>query len=122
MPVWSPDSKKLAFVARTNGDDPHADNNEQALHSAIGVIDLATLQVQQVGSEEQTHLPININPVWVAHGAQVTFTALNPVNRDLGGTQRYWSAMLTPATNPGSQNQARIIPLSPGIPHVIAAG
>jgi Tol biopolymer transport system component len=122
LPVWSPDSRKLAFVARTNGDDPHADNNEQALHSAISVVDLATLQVQQVGAEEQTQLPINVNPVWVAHGTQVTFTALNPVNRDLGGTQRYWRATIPSATNPGSQNQARIVPLSPGISRVIAVG
>jgi dipeptidyl aminopeptidase/acylaminoacyl peptidase len=122
VPVWSPDSQKLAFVARTNGDDPHADNEEQALHSAIHVVDLATLHVQQVGSEEQTRLPINVNPVWVAHGTRVTFTALHPVNRDLGGTQHYWSAMLPPATHAGSQNQARIVPLSPGISHVIAAG
>jgi hypothetical protein len=122
MPVWSPDSKRLAFVARTNGDDLHADNDEQALHSAIDVVDLATLQVQQVGSEEQTHLPLNVNPVWVAHGTQITFTALNPVNRDLGGTQRYWSATIPPEMSPNEQSQARIVPLSPGISHVIAGG
>ena len=122
MPVWSPDSNKLAFVARTNADDPHADNDQQALHSAVDVVDLTTLQVQRVGSEGQTHLPINVNPVWVQHGTQVTFTALNPINRDLGGTERYWSAMLTPATSAGSQSQARVIPLSPGISHVIAVG
>ena len=122
VPVWSPDSKKLAFVARTNGSDPHADNDEQALHSAISIVDLATLQVQQIASEEQTHLPININPVWTTHGTQVTFTALNPVNHDLGGTQHYWSAQITPTTNPNNQQQAHIVPLSPGIPHVIAEG
>lgn len=122
VPAWSPDSTRLAFVARTNGTDPHADNDEQALHSAIAIVDLATLQVQQVGSEGQTQLPINIDPVWVAHGTQLTFTALNPVNRDLGGTQRYWSVAVIPATNPDGQQQARVIPLSPDISHVIAAG
>ena len=122
LPVWSPDSKRLAFVARTNGADAHADNEQQALHSAIRVVDLATLQVQQVGSEAQTQHPINVNPVWVAHGTQVTFTALNPINRDLGGTQRYWSAMVVPATNPDSQKQAHIVPLTPDISHVIAVG
>jgi WD40 repeat protein len=122
MPVWSPDSKKLAFVTRTNGNDTHADDNEQALHSAIAMVDLATLYVQQVGSEEQTHLPININPVWASYGTQITFTALNPVNRDLGGTQHYWSATITPTSNPNDRKQARIVPLSPDIAHVIAAG
>jgi dipeptidyl aminopeptidase/acylaminoacyl peptidase len=122
MPVWSPNSKKLAFVERTNNNDPHADNNDQALQSAICVVDLATLQVQQLASKEQTNLPININPVWVAHGTRVTFTALNPVNRDLGSTQHYWSAMVTPSTKLDEQKQARIASLSPGILHVIAAG
>ena len=133
MPSWSPDGKKLAFVERTNTDDPHADTNAQALQTAIGVVDLATLQVQQIASTDQTGLPININPVWIGQGNQVTFTALNPVNHDLGGTQRYWTVLITspaPASVPSAHNtgqsdhqqQVRVAPVSPTILHVIAAG
>jgi Tol biopolymer transport system component len=120
VPIWSPDGKKLAFVERTNSSDTLANTDEQALQSAICVVDLASLHVQQIASEEQTDLPININPVWTTHGTHVTFTALNPVNYDLGGTQRYWSAMISPAIHAGNQGQARVVPLSSDILHVVA--
>ena len=122
QPVWSPDGTKLAFVSRTNDNDAQANTNDQALQSAISVVDLATQQVQQVGSEAQTDLPINTNPVWVAHGTQVTFTALNPVNHDLGGTQRYWSAMIPSPTSTNDTKQVHIVAVSQDISHVIAAG
>src|SRR5262249_23176412 len=99
-----------------------ANTNDQALQSAISVVDLATQQVQQVGSEAQTDLPININPVWIAHGTQVTFAALKPVNRDLGGTQRYWSAMIPSTTSTNDTKQVHIVAVSQDISHVIAAG
>jgi Tol biopolymer transport system component len=120
MPSWSPDGKQLAFVQRTNLDDQQADKNEQALRSAIGVVDLATLQVQQVAAEQQTGLPININPVWGTQGKQITFTALSPTNRDPGGTRRYWSASV-PSVAVGAEKQAHVTPLSMSITQVVAA-
>lgn len=116
-PIWSPDSGKIAYVVRTNVADHRADVSAQSLQSAIAVVDVASGHSWLVATSAQTGVQINANPQWVAGGADITFTAYNPINRVLGGTPRYWSAAVE-----GPQVSAFVTPLSPAISHVIAIG
>ena len=116
-PVWSPDSHKLAFIARINVGDRHANLQAQALECAIGVVDVQSGQSWQVASAQQTGMMLNINPVWANNSASITFTALNPINRVVGGTPRYWSARVAGPTLRPMATQ-----LTPALAHVIAVG
>jgi len=117
MPVWSPDSRKLAFIARTNVGDRRADQQAQALQCTIGVVDVQSSQSWHVVSAQQTGMMLNINPGWTPDSASITFTALNPINRVVGGTPRYWSARVVgPTTHPAATQ------LTPALSHVIAIG
>ncbi len=116
-PVWSPDSRKIAFIARTNTGDRHANLQEQALECAIGVVDIQSEQAWHVVSPQQTGMMLNINPNWSANSASITFTALNPINRVVGGTPRYWSARVGGPTVRPSVTQ-----LTPALAHIVAIG
>ncbi|MBO0782846.1 MAG: hypothetical protein J2P37_28865 [Ktedonobacteraceae bacterium] len=89
---WSPDSRKVAFIARTNFDEPLADIQPQALQCAVAIADVMGNRSWLIASTKQTGLRWNINPTWANGGTSITFTALNPVNQVLGGMPRYWSA------------------------------
>ncbi len=116
-PVWSPDSRKIAFIARTNVGDRHADEQAQALQCTIGVVDVQSGQSWHVVSAQQTGMQLNINPTWTANSASITFTALNPINSVIGGTPRYWSARVAgPTTRPAATQ------LTPALSNVIAVG
>jgi Tol biopolymer transport system component len=114
-PVWSPDSRKIAFVARTNVGNRQADLQMQSLQSAVAVVDVTTSQSWIAASANQTGMQLNYNPSWAAGSASITFTASNPVNRVLGGMPRYWSAR---AISP--HMQLAVSPLTPVMAHIIA--
>jgi hypothetical protein len=116
-PSWSPDSSKIAFVVRTNVEDHQADALPQALQCAIGVVTVGDGRTWLIASSQQTAKPWNINPTWMMDGSSIIFTALDPVNRVVGGTPRYWSAHVV-----GPQEKLQVLPISPAIPHVVAAG
>ncbi len=117
IPVWSPDSHKIAFIARTNTGDRLADSQAQALQCTIGVVNVQTNQSWHIVSAQQTGMMLNLNPTWTADSASITFTALNPINHVVGGTPRYWSARVVgPTTRPAA------IQLTPALSHVIAVG
>ncbi|GAC1349039.1 MAG: hypothetical protein NVSMB27_18890 [Ktedonobacteraceae bacterium] len=116
IPVWSPDSHKIAFVIRTNADDRQANISMQSLQTAIAVVDVTTSHAWTVASAKQTGMQLNLNPTWTADSAySITFTASNPVNRLLGGSPRYWSARVA-----GIQSQLLVSPLTPTLTHIIA--
>ena len=115
-PVWSPDSRKIAFVVRTNVGDRQADLQMQSLQSAVAIVDVTTRQSWIAASGHQTGTQLNYNPMWVADSTSVTFTASNPVNRVLGGMPRYWSARVL-----GPLMQPAVSPLTPVLTHIIAA-
>lgn len=114
MPVWSPDGRKIAFVVRTNLHDQMADEQEQALQCAIGIVDLTSGQSWQAATPQQTGMQWNINPTWSSDSAHITFTALNPTNHVLGGTPRYWSVQASPM-HPAAT------PITPSLSHVVAS-
>jgi len=116
-PVWSPDSHKIAFVVRTNVNDQRADIQEEALQSAIGIVDVTSGHSRLVGLPTQTGVQMSINPLWTDDSASVTFTAMNPANKVVGGTPRYWSADV-----PQDQSSPPPVPLTPAISHVVAEG
>ncbi len=114
-PVWSPDSREIAYVQRTNYGSRQADLSAQSLQSAIAVVDVRAGRSWIVAAPAQTGMQINANPQWSANGATITFTAFNAINRVIGGTPRYWSASVAVY---GSRPS--VTPLSPTIPHVVA--
>ncbi len=114
---WSPDSTKIAFVARANPGESMADQSTQSLKSAIEVVNVDSGHTWTAASSVQTGVQINASPVWSADSSRITFTAYNPLNPELGGTARYWSVSATP--NPITPSAA---PLSQPITHVIALG
>ena len=117
MPVWSPDSRKIAFIARTNVNDSRANQRSQALQCTIGVVDVQSSRSWLVVSAQQTGMLLNINPSWTSDSASITFTALNPINQVVGGTPRYWSARVAgPTTRPAATQ------LTPALSHVVAMG
>ncbi|MBV9614552.1 MAG: PD40 domain-containing protein [Ktedonobacteraceae bacterium] len=114
-PSWSPDSRKVAFIVRTNPQDAQANIQSQSLQSAINVIDIASKKIYQIASPRETGMQLNTNPTWMADSAHVTFTALNPPNRVLGGTLHYWSVSAT-----SSQVHPSAMMLGGPIAHVVA--
>ena len=117
MPVWSPDSRKIAFIARTNTTDRRADQQAQALQCTIGVVDVQSNQSWHIVSAQQTGMQQNIHPVWTTDSASITFTALNPINTVIGGTPRYWSARVAGPTIRPAATQ-----LTPALSRVVAIG
>lgn len=115
-PAWSPDSRRIAYVERTNFADRQADLSAQSLQSAIAVVDAQTGRSWVVAAPAQTGMQINANPQWSANGASITFTAFNPINRVIGGTPRYWSASVA-----ADGSRPSVVPLSPTISHVVAS-
>lgn len=114
---WSPDSRRIAYVQRTNIGDHAANFSAQALQSAIAVVDTSTGHSWTVASQAQTGKQISANAVWTAGGTMLTFTSYNPFNLVLGGEPRYWSAqvseqLLRPA----------VIPLTSSLLHIAAIG
>lgn len=128
MPVWSPDSSKIAYIVRTNAKERSADINAQALQSAIAVVDIKSGRSQLVASAAQTKMQINANPAWSADSTSLTFAAFNPINCVVGGTPHYWlasglnSVFRTQAASiPSQQGQSLSLqPLSATIEHVVA--
>ena len=114
-PVWSPDSRKIAFVARTNVGNHQADLQMQSLQCAVAIVDVITSQSWITASAHQTGMQLNYNPSWAIGSASITFTASNPVNRVLGGMPRYWSARAV-----GPHMQPAVSPLTPVMTHIIA--
>jgi Tol biopolymer transport system component len=115
--TWSPDSRKIAYIARTNFHDRRANVLAQSLQSAVGIASVESARTWLVASPEQTGLPLNSNPTWSVDSASIIFTASQPVNRDIGGSPRYWSARVTDSTT-----KPQVVPITPAIPRVIAAG
>ena len=114
---WSPDSRRIAYVLRTNVSDRSANFSAQSLQSAIAVVDTGTGHFWMVASQAQTGKQISSNAVWTAGGKKLTFTAYNPFNLVLGGTPRYWSAQV------GDQpSQPSVIPLTPSLLSIVAIG
>jgi Tol biopolymer transport system component len=114
-PSWSPDSSKVAFIARTNPHDVLANVQSQSLQSAINIVDIATKKVSQVASPQVTGMQLNLNPTWASDSSHITFTALNAPNQVLGGTLHYWSVSAAPA-----QVNPSLSVLSTPIAHVVA--
>jgi Tol biopolymer transport system component len=113
--AWSPDSSKIAYIARTNVSDSQANLQAQALQCAIAVVDIATAHSELVASASETGMQLNYAPTWSADSSSITFIASNPANLALGGSPRYWSAKLI-----SSQMKPSLAPLTPEIPHVAA--
>lgn len=124
--TWSPDSRSIAYIARTNNGSRAADYTAQSLQCAVAVVNVASGASEMVATPAQTGMQINDHPQWIANGAgslSITFTAYNPFNLVLGGSPRYWSASFSRAADHLSQSQ--VVPLSPGISsiqHVVAIG
>ncbi len=115
--TWSPDSRRIAYVLRTNVGDRSANFSAQSLQSAIAVVDTSTGQSWTVASQVQTGLQMSSNAVWTSGGKKLTFTAYNSFNLALGGTPRYWSAQV------GDQlSQPSVIPLTPSLLSIVAIG
>jgi WD40 repeat protein len=114
---WSPDSTKIAFVARTNPTVSMADQSIQSLQSAVDVVDVSSGRVWSVASPMSTGVQINASPAWSANSSQITFAAFNPLNPELGGKVRYWSAEVS-----SSNIHPSAVALSQPITHVIALG
>jgi hypothetical protein len=90
---------------------------EQSLECGIGVADVQSKRAWLVASPQQTGVQMNIHPAWSSNSANITFAALNPPNRILGGTPRYWSARVA-----GPLEAPNVRQLTAAIPHVIAIG
>lgn len=125
-PVWSPDGSKIAFVQRTNPSDPHANEQLQALQTAVAVVNVATDQSWVVAAPSSTGAQLNLDPVWSSNSANITFIASNPLNLAIGGTPRYWLAQNVAAAiehaQVGPQPQPSLTPLTAPMAHIVAAG
>ena len=125
-PVWSPDGSSLAFVQRTNPADPHANEQVQALQTAIAVVNVTTHQTEVIASPKQTGVQLNLNPSWSSNSANITFIASNPLNLAIGGTPRYWLAQNVEVALEhsllGPQPQLSLTPLTPPMSHIVAVG
>jgi Tol biopolymer transport system component len=117
MPSWSPDGQKLAYVVRTNLNDHSADTLSQALQCGIGEFNLQTHQARLIVTPAQTAHQWNIDPTWSAQGDHIMFTALNPMNRLIGGTTQNWSAQVSDKVG-----TLQIVPISSTLSHVVAWG
>lgn len=116
--AWSPDSLRIAYVARTNVSDRQADYSMQALQSAVAVVDVSSRRSWLVATPQQTGMQINDAPLWVGgQDVRLTFLAYNPFNLALGGTPRYWSAQVSEQLAAPT-----VIPLTPSLSHVVAFG
>lgn len=126
VPVWSPDGGSIAFVQRTNPSDPHANEQVQALQTAIAVVNVATHRSWVVASPKQTGVQLNLNPSWSSNSANITFIAANPLNLAIGGTPRYWLAQNVEAvldhTRFGPRPQLSLTPLTAPMAHIAAVG
>lgn len=126
VPVWSPDGSEIAFILRTNPSDPHANEQMQALQTAIAVVNVATHQSWVVASPKQTGVQLNLNPSWSGNSANITFIAANPLNLAIGGTPRYWLAQNVAATlehaQVGPQPLLSLTPLTAPMAHIAAVG
>ncbi len=126
VPVWSPDSSSIAFVLRTNPSDAHANEQVQALQTAIAVVNVATHHSWVVASPKQTGVQLNLNPSWSSNSANITFIAANPLNFAIGGTPRYWVAQNVEAVlehaQVGPQPQLSLTPLTVPMAHIAAVG
>jgi WD40 repeat protein len=114
---WSPDGRRIAYVLRTNTGDRPADFSAQSLQSAIAVVDVSTGRSWVVASQIQTGKQISANPLWMANGSKLTFTAYNPFNLVLGGSPRYWSAQVR-----DQPSQPQVIPLTSSLLRIAAIG
>src|SRR5579872_2154487 len=123
-PVWSPDGSSIAFVQRTNPSDPHANEQVQALQTAIAVVNVSTHQTEVIASPQQTGVQLNLNPSWSGNSADITFIAANPLNLSIGGTPRYWLAQNVEAvlehSQVGLQPQLSLTPLTAPMSHIVA--
>jgi Tol biopolymer transport system component len=112
---WSPNSQALAVVARTNLDQSLADQQAQALQSAVEIVNVDNGHVQVIAGPAQTGKQINVGPVWSADSSQITFAAYNPLNPVVGGSPSYWSASI----HASSTQPALVLP-SAQLTHVVA--
>jgi Tol biopolymer transport system component len=121
-PSWSPDSKNVAFIVRTNVADVAADTQAQALQSGISVVNIQNNHSTMIASARQTGVQLNTNPSWSKDSSSITFVAQNPANRVLGGSPRYYIAHV--ATTNGSitaSTQGQVRPLTGTLSHIVAA-
>lgn len=114
---WSPDSRRIAYVLRTNVGDRAANFSAQALQSAIAVVDTGTGHWWMVASQAQTGKQISSNAVWTAGGTKLTFTACNPFNLALGSSPSYWSAQANEQAS-----RPFVTPLTSSLLHIAAIG
>jgi dipeptidyl aminopeptidase/acylaminoacyl peptidase len=114
-PSWSSDSRKVAFIVRTNLYDVQANIRAQSLQSAIDVVDIVSKKISQVASPHETGMQLNINPTWTDNNTRITFTALNAPNLLLGGTLRYWSV---PVSSSGIHQAATTV--TSAMTHIVA--
>jgi murein DD-endopeptidase MepM/ murein hydrolase activator NlpD/Tol biopolymer transport system component len=116
---WSPDSRKIAFITRSNPEEPRADFQPQALAAAISVADVQLQRAWKLVSVKQTGLQWNIDPLWMESGKKITFRALNPANLDLGGSPGFWSVNV-PGSGEVAPKPANPVRLSAPLEHIAA--
>jgi hypothetical protein len=120
-PSWSPDSKNVAFIVRTNIADVAANTQAQALQSGISIVHVQNNHSTMIASVRQTGVQLNTNPSWSKDSSSITFVAQNPANHVLGGSPRYYIAHV--ATESGSITtfaQGQVRPLTGTLSHIVA--
>jgi Tol biopolymer transport system component len=68
--AWSPDGSQLAFVVRSNPEDPRADTSIEALKSNIAVVEVASGETALVTRFEQGRAT---SPTWSPDGNTLAF-------------------------------------------------